>query len=716
MVPPRRVAPAALLTLLTLLATTALPVGSSGAADARTAPPVARAATDQVVSVTGADVTTYPAFDPAVRRYAIATGPGTGGTVTVTATSTDPAAVVTVNGSPAPGGTLTVGGLADGDEVAVLVDDASGHTAYAFVYLPEKFPTLERVTPAASVPTYEHVMLTLGLWTAPSPFFETAVDANGVPAVLMTNAAGSSMDFKRQPNGHFSVARGTGNPGHPDSEVVELDEQFRKVGAYRATGLTHTDSHDAILEPDGSRWFMSYEPDGTQPGRLDAVIHHESADGTVLFAWNSHDHLDETVAPVPAGEPHDYAHINSFELMQDGHLLVSFRHFSSVFKIALHAGDGHEVGDVIWKLGGRDSSFDFVTGEGQASEGPCAQHTAHELPNGNILVFDNGSSALAQLLCVDQADPDGPPVQQVPTRIAEWELDTTAGTATLVREHTVNGRHAIFAGSAQPLAGGGEVVGWASSVEALVSELDADGDVVWELRDPAALPPGGNPNTRYFTYRAFALDLPDAIAPVVTPGVPAGATYVEGQTVAQPAVSCSDRGGSSLQTCTVTAIDTSTPGTRTVTAEATDGDGNQTTVQRTYTVVHRYRPDATVRVVGTGRVVGADRFGADPAQQVTAVSRGDRRPVEAVVRVVNAGAAADRVRLTASAGTKDFGVRLVGPRPSPELGPRKAWTVRVRIVPRASAVRGDQVRVRLVATSIRNPARRDTVWVLVRRR
>ena len=130
------------------------------------------------------------------------------------------------------------------------------------------------------------VMLTLGLWVQPSPFFEAAVDANGVPVYVASQA--SSMDLKRQPSGHYSVARVTGATG---ADIVELNEQFREVARYRTAGLVHTDGHDSVLLPDGSRYLLAYEPN-VATGRTDAVIQHLGVDGQVLFEWNSQDHVD----------------------------------------------------------------------------------------------------------------------------------------------------------------------------------------------------------------------------------------------------------------------------------------------------------------------------------------------------------------------------------------------------------------------------------------
>ena len=706
---------------MTLLALLVAPVLAAGPAPteasvASTAP-AGRAAAAHEVVVTGEGVATYPAFDRSVERYAITTSDATGGTVTVTATTSDPGGVVSVDGRPVPGGSRTVTGLQPGEEVAVLVDDVDGSSVYSFVYLPAEFPTLDRTTPADQDPTYSHVMVTLGLYgsATPGPFFETALDANGVPAVLMTNRSNSSMDFKLQDNGHYSVARGSGNPGYPNSDIVELDEQFREVDRHRTVGLVHTDAHDSLLLEDGSRYLLAYEPasiprsDPDPPKQVfDAVVQHVSASGEVLFEWNSRPLLDETVV---ADTNPDYAHINSIEVMDDGHLLLSFRHLSAVLKVARHDRDGFEPGELIWKLGGRDSTFDFAAPDGVSSNGPCAQHTATELDNGNIMVFDNGSASMfGPVLCVDPDQPNGPFVQRVPSRVAEWEIDGTTipdeetGVATLVRDHHLPNHHAIFAASAQDLAGG-SLVGWASETKALVSEFDAAGLVRWELADTAVV------NTdRYFTYRAFGLDLPDAIPPTVSAA--ATTTYIEGQRV-RPVFSCSDRGGSSLHSCRASSVDTRTPGVRTFVVTARDGDGNVTRVTRRYRVVHRYRPDATIRAAGVTRVAGVGSYGARP-QQLVQISRRQGTYV-AFVRVRNNGAVPDRLTLTPSLRSRDFTARIVGSRVSPLLRPGQSWGVRLVVTPRASARRGDQAAVRVVARSRGNPARVDVIWLRARR-
>jgi hypothetical protein len=56
------------------------------------------------VTVTGTGVTTFPAYDAAIDRFAIRTSTSSTGTVQVTASSADPAATVRLNGRPVAAG------------------------------------------------------------------------------------------------------------------------------------------------------------------------------------------------------------------------------------------------------------------------------------------------------------------------------------------------------------------------------------------------------------------------------------------------------------------------------------------------------------------------------------------------------------------------------------------------------------------------------------
>lgn len=697
-----------------LLGGMGLCLASAGLAPVLSVPgsPALAAALDvpvHTLSVLGTDAAMFPAFDPAVERYAITTTDATAGTVTVTATSSDPRRVVRVNGVPDADGVATLTGLAEGDEIAVFIEDSGGMATYTLVYLPADFPTLERVTPGAapSGPAPGHVLLTLGLFTAPSDFYETAVDVNGVPAFVRSTTG--SVDLQRQPNGNYSVFRPTTTPGRSGFDLLELDASHQPVRTWRTVGLVDTDPHDAILLPDGSAWLMAYEPNAAT-GLVDAVIQHVAEDGTVLFSWTSAPYAAETTVDPASRFVRDYAHINSFQVLSDGHLLASFRHLSSVYKIATHAEGAYAPGDVIWKLGGRDSDFTFPAGD----LGPCAQHTARMLPDGNVRLFDNGSWSLdSEALCVDPADPAGPSVERVTTRVVEFALDEGTGSATPVLSFEKSGWFTLFAGSAQALPGGGTLVGWGSETEALASEISAAGDLLWEIRDPS-------PGPRYLSYRAVKTTVPDVIAPEVALDVPGdGATYLEGAEVIA-GYSCTDRGGSSLRRCSGTvpggqALDTSTVGTHTFEVTAADGSGGTTTVTRTYTVQPAARPDAAIRVRGNPDYVGAGVYAGSAHQRVGAAIDRPGGRARTYVRLTNAGLVADRLSIAVREGSPWFRVSgsCVDAETTPTLAPGESWVCRLSVTRRAATPAGRETLVRVPVRSVTNPGRRDVVAVKV---
>lgn len=687
--------------------------------------PAASAAPAEI-AVSGTGVGMYPTFDPDVLRYAVTTTDGTGGAVTVAAPAGS-----SVDGVPVTG-PVTVTGLTEGEEIAVQVDG----TSYAFVYLPPDFPALTVTTHVAGVaPGY----IGLGLTTfGPGSTFETLIDRHGVPAWIRR---GPSSDLKRQPNGDLTTFRPT-DAGAPytGTDLVTLDEQFEETGRQHVVGgLTDTDNHDAVKLPDGSTILIGYEPRGAcgTDGFLDATIQKVDANGQVLFQWNSKDHMDplaETLNPllwpmISSCQRTDYAHINSVEEIQDGthDLLVSFRHLSAVYRIATSARDGLASGDIVWRLGGRHSDFDFVD---DPDFGPCAQHTAQMLASGNVLVFDNGSGALGQSAagCVDPNDPLGPGIERRHTRIAEWSLDTTAHTASLVWSYRPvvsdpdpRDPFAFFAGSSRRLANGNTLIGWADERAMLATEVDDDPakSVLWEVTTPDT----GVHSTRYATYRASLVPYTDAIDPEVVLDVSPGAVYVDDEVIV-PHWSCTDRGGSNLATCTTSGLVdghlATTPGTHQLSVTATDGRGNATTVTRSYRVAGAFLPDGLIRKDGSTTWKGDDVYGPRTGQTVRQHIRRTGTK-SAIWRVQNDGARADAFRLSGAGSTVRYRVRylvggvdvtravVAGTYRTATLTPGTSTSLRVKVTPTRRAPIGDRRTVALRATSLADPTAVDRV-------
>jgi hypothetical protein len=206
-------------------------------------------------------------------------------------------------------------------------------------------------------------------------------------------------------------------------------------------------------------------------------------------------------------------------------------------------------------------------------------------------------------------------------------------------------------GSAQYLPSTGHVlVGWAADTRAVAEEVDADDHPIWRL---VATPSAGNGQT-YISYRALKFDVPDTTSPQVTVTVPAeGATFDHGQQVPSR-FTCTDAGGSTLQTCGSEVpglpLDTTTPGDHTFSVAATDGAGNLTTVTRHYTVgpvVHR--PDLSVKDPD-GSWLGARVYGHLSAQTAGwRLRRGT--PARIAFGITNRGSGPDRCTVEGSRGS-----------------------------------------------------------------
>ncbi len=134
-----------------------------------------------------------------------------------------------------------------------------------------------------------------------------------------------------------------------------------------------------------------------------------------------------------------------------------------------------DTGDEIWQLGGMGGDFTFVD---DPFGNLCGQHTATQLESGNILLFDNGQDCWPEVAARGEH-----------TRVSEYELDLTEMTATLVWSFDREGAYATSQGSAQRLANGNTFIGWGNGPDQLATEVDADGNIVFEIeaRDSAGI-------------------------------------------------------------------------------------------------------------------------------------------------------------------------------------------------------------------------------------
>jgi hypothetical protein len=102
------------------------------------------------------------------------------------------------------------------------------------------------------------------------------------------------------------------------------------------------------------------------------VLVEVDADGRRIWEWRAWEHLDPDREVIELGNPgHEWTHGNTIVPLEGDRVLVSFRNISVVAIIDKPSGE------MVWRLG------DDVLAQ---------QHDANLLPNGHILIFDNGAS------------------------------------------------------------------------------------------------------------------------------------------------------------------------------------------------------------------------------------------------------------------------------------------------------------------------------------
>ncbi len=168
--------------------------------------------------------------------------------------------------------------------------------------------------------------------------------------------------------------------------ALEADWNGRVLWEVRQTNH----HHDACLLKNGNVLFMcatelpgnvAAKIRGGQPGtEVNGKIWSDyllevTKDGQTAWEWRTWEHLDTAEFPItfPENLRAEWTHGNAVVELPDGNLLVSFRNISTIIKI------DRSDGRVSWKLGPP-----MISG----------QHAPTPLPNGNILIFDNGPHRL----------------------------------------------------------------------------------------------------------------------------------------------------------------------------------------------------------------------------------------------------------------------------------------------------------------------------------
>jgi hypothetical protein len=281
-------------------------------------------------------------------------------------------------------------------------------------------------------------------------------------------------ELKQQPNGHFTLYRGSSTgvetvPGH----FVEFTPGGDSLRSITVAPPRYLDNHELWITtaPDGQERFHFFTYDrrvsdltaiggGSEVSLAGHQLVRLRPDGSKEFEWNAWDNLtvDEWIEP-PRPDPgsatgRDFDHPNSLAFDRDGNYIVSFRNTAQVMKIDA------VTGRVIWRLGGSRNEFTITD---DPLGGFSAQHYARILSNGNLLLYDNGTSH-----------------ERPETRAAEYALDLAGLTATMVWEFRhVPSIYTDAVGSVQRLRNGNTFIGYGRVGHA--DEVGPDAVARWEV-------------------------------------------------------------------------------------------------------------------------------------------------------------------------------------------------------------------------------------------
>jgi hypothetical protein len=237
--------------------------------------------------------------------------------------------------------------------------------------------------------------------------------------------------------------QGSTNAGSGRGVGVIFNRNYQVQRVVKAGNGLQMDLHEFLLTPQGLAYVIAVSPvrlPGIARSVMDCVVQEiDLKTGLVLFEWHALDHIglgDSYVyGPKQPGRILDPYHINSVALDPDGSLIISARNTSTIYDV------NHNSGAIVWRLGGKHSSFTMGAGTTTAF-----QHNAQVQPDGTITSFDDGA---------------GPPLTHKYSRAIRVSLNLKRKTATLVRQYNHSPPiSADFEGGVQVLPGGEVFVGW----------------------------------------------------------------------------------------------------------------------------------------------------------------------------------------------------------------------------------------------------------------
>ncbi len=261
------------------------------------------------------------------------------------------------------------------------------------------------------------------------------------------------------------------NTGATESGTdVVMNQHYQTVAKLKASGGWVLTLHEFLI--DGEDAWVTVNKNvphdlsnvgGAYNGALidSAVQEYNLKTGKLLYNWDAIDHipLSYSYASLPTNAfPWDAYHVNSLQLVDSEHFLVSMRNTWAAYLVNI------KTGRIQWTLGGRHSDFRF--GRGAAFQW---QHDVRLRDPSTVTMYDDHCC---------QITGGGTYVHPTaPSRGLVLKVDQSRRTVGLAAQYPrAQDFDSDYMGSSQPLPGGGNFVGWGS--EPYFSELDRSGKLV----------------------------------------------------------------------------------------------------------------------------------------------------------------------------------------------------------------------------------------------
>ncbi|MEP6620262.1 MAG: aryl-sulfate sulfotransferase [bacterium] len=286
-----------------------------------------------------------------------------------------------------------------------------------------------------------------------------AVNSAGEP-VWHWATRGTPQGFTRRANGNFVFI----DAGYGLFEVTPQGQVVHELDPL-ANG-DRAPHHDVIATASNTLLFIAQETRTVATDVLgstlvagEAIWEWNPESGSLVKRWSAFDFYDPAVDRGTRSVASDWLHGNSLSLGDHGNVILSLNWLSQVVSIA------PDWKSLEWRIGGRGSSV--VLDSNAVFQG---QHTASVLPNGHLLVFDNGRDGAAHH-----------------SRAAEIAFDLKAGSGHLVWSFSpASDQYDPYVGAARRLPNGNTFVyfgirdGFAGAVGPMAGyEVTSDGRIVW---------------------------------------------------------------------------------------------------------------------------------------------------------------------------------------------------------------------------------------------